>query len=336
LLLCRPAFAGGGIDISQATEEQKKEAQDHYQKGTKAFEAKRFSEAYTEFSASYDVVRSPNAHMMMARALLELGQFARAYNELGLVEDESQGQEKYASTIEKAKALRVDAAKKIAVITIKLAGDKGGPLQITLDDLLAPVDRPYGVSPGKAVLRAFRSGKMRDVEEMALKAGEERTVELDLGPADVAAAPLVKETPPPPVPKKKPAPVEDGNSGGGLVVAGTIIATLGVSGMAVGGVLYKLSSDDYAELVTLCGGDPAKGEPTDCGQNPDVTDLKASGKDKQTFGTAALVAGGVTTALGLGLLMGGAVMSYQSSKDSTALNVDVKVGPSSVWVTGTF
>ncbi len=334
LTFCRPASAAGGSDIGQATEEQKKQAQDHYQKGTKAFEAKRFDEAYTEFSASYEVVRSPNAHMMMARTLLELGQFARAYNELGLVEDESQGQERYAATVEKAKALRVDAAKKIGVLTIKLLGDRGGALQITLDDLPVPVDRPYGVSPGKAVVRAFRSGKLRDAEELSLKPGEERALELDLGPADVAPTPLVKEPPPPP-PKKAP-PVVEGSSGGGLVAAGSVIAALGISGMTIGGVLYKLSSDDYSELVELCGGDPDKGERIDCGQNPRVTDLKSSGKDQQTFGTAALVAGGVTTALGLGLAMGGAVMNYQSSKDSTALHVDVKVGPTSVWVTGTF
>jgi hypothetical protein len=332
------AHAGGGVDITQATDQQKKDAQDHYQKGAKAFEGRKFDEAYTEFSASYDVVRSPNAHMMMARALLELGQAARAYNELGLVEDESQGQDKYKSTIEKSQSLRAEAAKKIAVVTLKLSGDKTGPLQITIDDLTAPVDRPYGISPGKAVARAYRSGKMRDTEELVLKAGDEKTVELDLGPADVEPPKPVLDKPAPLVAPKKRAEPVDSSAGSGLVVSGAIITALGVSGMGVGGALYKLSSDDYDALVQQCGGDPAKGDATSCGTSKAVSDLRDSGKEKQTFAIAALVAGGATTALGLGLLMGGAVVSHDASKaaDTARVDVDVKVGPGAVWVTGTF
>ena len=331
-----PAFAAGGVDITDATEAQKKDALDHYQKGTRAFELKKYDVAYTEFSSSYDIVRSPNAHMMMARSLLELGQAARAYNELGLVEDESQGQEKYKTTIEKSQALRADAAKSIAIVTIRIVGDKNGPLQITLDDLLAPIDRPYGVSPGKAVARAFRAGKLRDAEELALVAGETKTIELDLGPAD-AAPPKLVDTTPKPAPRKVPSEPVDSSAGTGLVVSGAIITTLGLSGLGVGGALYKLSSDDYAALVEKCGGDPANGEATTCGSSSDISDLRSSGKDKQTASMAALIAGGATTALGLGLLMGGAIVNHNASKsaDETA-HVDVRVAPGGVWVSGTF
>jgi hypothetical protein len=88
--------------------------------------------------------------------------------------------------------------------------------------------------------------------------------------------------------------------------------------------------------VARCGGDPALGEPTNCGETPEVADLKESGKDKQTFATAALVAGGVATALGLGLIMGGAVIGYQAGKEAEKVSFELDLGPGGVWMTGTF
>lgn len=330
-----PAHAGEGADIGAATEEQKKAAQDHYIRGTKEFEAKRFDQAFTEFSASYGIVKSPNAHMMMGRALLAQGQAARAYNELWLVEQEAAGQERYAAAVEKSRALREEAARKIAVVTFQISGDQSKPVQITVDELPVPAGRPYGLNPGKAAVRAFRSAKMRDTEQLDLKAGETRTVALDVGPAD--PEPIVPQAIPPKVvaspPKPKPAPAPVGSGGSGFVIAGSLVSVVGISGLVVGGGLYKLATDDYDALVEACGEPPTDGN-VQCPAGVNVAGLKEAGDEKQTGAIGAFIAGGVITALGIGLVIGGEYIDKEEAKRRK--NLAVRVGPGSLVVEGRF
>ena len=168
-----------------------------------------------------------------------------------------------------------------------------------------------------------------------LGAGETKTIELDLGPADAVPAPVVV-APPKPAPRKASSEPVDSSVGNGLVVSGAILTAVGLSGFAVGGAFYKLSSDDYAALVEKCGGDPAKTSTFSCTGQSGIRDLQSSGKDKQTVAVAALIAGGATTALGLGLLMGGAIVNHNASKSAETAHVDVRIAPGGVWVSGTF
>lgn len=333
------ARGADGVDIGEATDVQKKTAQDRYSQGTKEFEAKRFEEAYAQFTASYGIVRSPNAHLMMARALIELGQPALAYNELAVVEREASGQARYAGALEKSRALRADAAKKIAIVSLDIRGDRRELSKVTIDDIPAPLDGDFGVRPGTVTVRVFPVTKPNvphpehglDDRVVELKAGEVRTVVIDVGSR--GPDPKLVITPPPGPAATSTSP-EDAESPVGpiLVVAGSIAATLGGSGVLLGGVLYQLAVDDYDELVLGCG-EPTADRKAQCRAGVNVARLKEAGAEKQTLATVAFVAGGLTAAVGIGLVIGGDALNRDAAQERA---VAVRILPGRIVVEGTF
>src|SRR5258708_21299079 len=56
-------------------------AQKVYLQGTAHYKAGRLLEALAAFRASYDMVASPNSHLMIARTLRDKGAIAQAYAE---------------------------------------------------------------------------------------------------------------------------------------------------------------------------------------------------------------------------------------------------------------
>src|SRR5688572_1019616 len=81
----RSAFAAGVSPLTASAQERRK-AQARYEEGAKLFEAKRFPEALKAFQESYDIVASPNSHLMIARSLRDSGKLVAAYEEFGRVE----------------------------------------------------------------------------------------------------------------------------------------------------------------------------------------------------------------------------------------------------------
>ena len=71
-----------GVSVAEATDADKARAQEFYKSGAMSFEFRRWGDALRKFRESYAVVRSPNTHLMIARALAELGQKTEAFNEL--------------------------------------------------------------------------------------------------------------------------------------------------------------------------------------------------------------------------------------------------------------
>jgi DNA-binding transcriptional ArsR family regulator len=331
LALSHHAFAqGAGVD--EATAEQKKEAQSHYDRGVRYFEAKKYDDAYQEFSKSYGVVRSPNAHMMMARALLSLGQHARAYNELGLVEAEAQGQDRYTKTLELSRGYRAEAAQKIAVVTPKITGARTGPTQLTINDVMVPLDAPYGVNAGTITARVTVAGKLRDEEKTEMKPGEQRTIELDLGAAQPTPGPLAPIQPTPVDSRPSGSYVdgeeEPGSGATGLYVGGGILVGFGLTSIGVGIGMYAMAKSDHNAIAEACGTDPQQ---PSC---PTVyEDHDDDGRLKHAVYQATTIAGSVMTALGATLIVVGAV---RSSEESSASLPRVRVGPGSVVVDGNF
>lgn len=344
-----------GVSIETATDAQKKEAQSHYERGAKAFDQKRFEEAFNAFAASYGVVKSPNAHMMMARALMGLGRNVRAYNELYIAEQESVGNPKYATTLDRCKELRAEAAQKVAVVNIKLVGEKAGPVRITAVSAsspsanasggeLLPVERPYALEPGKLTIKAFVSDQQKDVKEIDVPAGKEQPVELTVGPLPQPGAPIqpVAPTvappanqPPPYVPPRDEPEEPRAPAATGLLIGGTVVSLLGLGGMAVGAGLYFAAKEDHDFLSDPANGCRAEGEQTVCPQS--YQDRIDSGQDNQTAAAIAVGVGGGVTAIGVGMLIAGGVLAG-SPKDRSGKAAPVRVGfgPTSAWLEGEF
>lgn len=340
LTVSSPARAQG-VPIETATDAQKKEAQGLYERGAKAFDQKRYEDAFNAFASSYGVVRSPNAHMMMARALLGLGRFARAYNELAVVEEEGAGNPKYAPTVERSKELRAEAAQKVAVITIKLVGEKAGPVRVFIGDQLAPIDRAFAVEPGALAIKALVNEAQTDAKQVDVPAGQAQVVELKVGevkpppsatPAPTPTAPPA--VPPPPVLPPKEEEPQRSPAASGLLISGTVVSLLGLGGMAVGAGFYFASKEDHDFLSDPeQSGCRSEGERTICPES--LADRIESGQESQRNAQIAVAVGGGVTAIGVGLLIAGGVLTRGAPPEETA-SVRVLPGLGSLVVEGVF
>src|SRR6185436_9322072 len=78
-----------GVAPDSASADQQQKAQRVYEQGVLHFKAGRHAEAAKAFSASYEIVASPNSHIMFARALRDGGELGAAFEELSLTRKEA-------------------------------------------------------------------------------------------------------------------------------------------------------------------------------------------------------------------------------------------------------
>lgn len=315
----REASAAPGAAVQDATPAQKKEAQAHYEKGAKLFEQKKFAEARDAFQASYDVVASPNAHMMLARSLIESGDPARAYRELGVAEEEAKSHERYAATLEKVRSLRTEVKPAIALVRVTLVGAAPSALHtVRIGDASVAQGEVRAVMPGLVRVEVLDGTTVMKTQDVELTAGTEKTVSIDVTPP-----------PPPPVvaPVVPPPPVKQTSSSSRTVylVSGGIIGAIGLAGIGAGTGLYLMAKNDHQELQDACG---SGGKHCPPGSDDQIED----GRDRQAWGVIAWVAGGATTSLGVGLLIAGLTKSDADEPDDVA----VDVGPGWVGVRARF
>src|SRR5262245_29068242 len=80
LLFASPAWGEG--DLESASDEAKAKASAHYTQGMASYQAGDTAAALAEFELSYQTVRSPNSHLMVAKSLIDLGRYAEAHRAL--------------------------------------------------------------------------------------------------------------------------------------------------------------------------------------------------------------------------------------------------------------
>ncbi len=309
-----------GVPFNQATEAQKKDAQTHYERGAKLFEQKKLEEALAAFSASYGVVKSPNAHLMMTRALIDMNELLRAHAELKLVEAEAAapGNERYAATGEKARSLRLEIQKKLALVRVTVRGDATGKsARIGTQELAINEERAF--LPASVRVELLEAGVVKAVSEVQLLAGEQRMIELT--PPPPPAPP-----PPPPPPPQQPPVYETTVDHKALTISGAVVGLVGVAGVGIGTSLFFLAKGDHDDLGELCG---PSGNACPTGS----ADTIDAGKSKLMGAQIAMVTGGVLAAGGLGLLVGGLVGGANKKKSD---DISVGLGPGSLSLSGRF
>lgn len=258
-----------GVSPEQADADERSRAQTAYTSGVEHYEAKRFAQAAKAFAASLEIVSSPNARLMYARALREAGDTNAAFEQMAQTRRDAahlaERIPKYASTAESAEAELKDLRARVASISIELTG--GTALEVWVGQRKVPQTlwRGVAVQPGLVHVVARLPGGRRAWRPVEVKLGEAKTVALDLstaeaGPASIvpwetsgraaagaeSATPDGSEAPPPdsPVDPRGDAPPYREFSYIAAGVAGVGLITFAVAGL--------MSQSTHSELESDC------------------------------------------------------------------------------------
>jgi len=267
------------------------DAQRAFDQGQAALDRKDYQSALDAFRDAYTASRSPNARLLIAHCLRELGRLADAYNELEATRAEAstlaESQPKYAKTRDSARDELAALEPKIGKIVVALSDPSG--TNVRLNGALLGAERlgvPIAVMPGAAHVEVEFPGKPIVRREEKVPAGQTKTV--FVSPPGAGAE---KGAPIAPTPAKPGEPGKDEKkAGGGLRVAGFVVAGVGVLGLGAAGVTGLLAKQKYDGLVDACGGvrctDPAQADTID------------AGKQLETISTATLIGGAAAAAIG--------------------------------------
>lgn len=305
-------------DASTPEKEQKAGAQKTFDAGSKLYDAHQFEEALAAFRASYQIVPSPNSHLMVARALRELGRDVEAYAEYDAVAKEAAKRgEKYQSAGHAAAEEREEVRAKIALVTVTLAAGAPADAVVKVGDrtlAAAELGTPIPVAPGPVEVTANAGDGSTAKQESTLAAGGASTVTLTLvAPAKPAEAPA-----------PAPAPVVVSTSNTSLRTWAYVAGGVGVVGLATFGIFGAMSDSKYDSLDSSC---PDHVCPP--GKSGDVD----AGKRDQTIANVGLVLGVVGVGAGVTLFL-----VSQPGKTESAAQASVRVGlrPGSLVVDGRF
>jgi hypothetical protein len=183
--LCWPAGVSGAprAKVNQANEV----AQKVYAQGVDHYRAGRLLEALAAFRASYAMVRSPNSHLMIARALRDHGSLVEAYVEYGEVVAEADSASahdpKYDKASQDARAERASLRERLTMLTVQV-NEPPDDLRIAVGDRTIDKARwgeAVPVSSGAIVARATSAGRPEQRRELAAVPGGNLVVRFDFG-----------------------------------------------------------------------------------------------------------------------------------------------------------
>ena len=316
LLCVSPAWAQS--DLESASEDAKTKASTHYTQGMASFQAGDTTAALAEFELSYQTVKSPNSHLMVAKALIDLGRYVEAHRALEATIAESEQAEardpRYAQTRQAAREelARLDA--QLVKLKLTLSGVRSSASVRVNDTEYGPdeVTQPIVVAPGELTLTLIDGGENVATQTLEGRAGE--TLNLSLSPETEPEA-----APPTPAatataPEKHPFPHRRTTA----YVAGGI----GVAGAVTFGVFGLLNHAKYSDVKDQCDG-------TLCSD-----DARADAERGHTYQAIANV-GLIVGVVGLGTAVA-LVLTESDSEEARRSATRVAVGPGTVQVRGTF
>lgn len=278
-----PVAAAAAEPASEASSQR---ATELFRKGQARFDARDFSAALPLFQEAWQLSKSPNARLYVARCLAELGRNVQAYTELSgvIVDTTATNEERYERTREAAQAELAEANQRVAKLVITLDQRPAG-FTILLDD--APVAQaqlgiPIILEPGEHRLLARAEGSADFSELAQLGAGQSRTIHVTFAPAH-------GETAPPPATATT---AERSSSGMGTwQTAGLVGAGVGIVALGVFATTGFMAKSKYDAVSDACGGqrcsDDSHADEIDSGRS-----LQTVANVSLVVGSLALVAGG--------------------------------------------
>jgi len=307
-----------GATVDAATPEQSAEASDKYRAGAEAFEAGRFDEALALFEKSYDVVASPNSHLMIARTLSKMNKNAEAFaaieSTIAEADLAASKSDKYKKTAQMARAEKDEMTKKVGFVIVSL------PSTVTVgsETLKSPDLGRVVVSPGKndVVLRLPGGEETRTTVEVA--AGDVKRVDLGIPAAKDGAAPA-------PAPECPPARTVHTSSGIDQRTLAYVAGGVGVAGFATFAIFGVLNNKKYDDLEAQCPGGVCP---------PSASSDAETGRTYQTLANVGLGVGIVGLATGAVLFL--TAPSPKTETASLKPTTRLAVGPASVSFQGKF
>ena len=319
-----------GASPESAGAEQQKQAQERYEQGVQHYKANRFDEATEAFRASVEIVASPNARLMYARALRESGKLEQAYEQLALTQQEASELAvrlpKYASTGESAEAEMAALLKKTAAIRVEIRGADPGGVEVVVGERTVPrkLWRAIAVKPGTHAVTARSADGKRASVSLDVEQGQVADVELEL-----TAGATGTSAPQPGARGVAAAPAAEADQGATpsshpLRPWAFVLGGVGVVGVATFAVAGSMSRSTFATLEDDC---PNKACPADSQQDID------RGKTEQLVANVGLAVGAVGLAAGVALFV---VDLGSGSANVPATSVRVAVSPAGLAVAGSF
>jgi hypothetical protein len=296
----------GGADPTTATEPQKQQAQAHFSKAHDLFAKRQFARALEEARASWGIVASPNARILIARCLREMGKLADAYAEYVATADDArvlaQSEARYEETAKAATDEKTSLEPQIALVTIHI-GHPTDDTRVTVAGQLIARDawsQPLPESPGSIEVIIEAGGKQVGHQSLTVAAGEQRSVDLDMSPTLGAAVPPIDPADQPDFGKRvlaeTPPPTPRGRRE--LRTYAYIAGGVGAVGLVVFGIFGAIDDSTYSGLQSSC---PANACP------PSKLSEISSGRTQQLaaniglgVGIAGVVAGATLFAISLG------------------------------------
>ncbi len=208
LVLCVSSGAAAP-DVTTASALEADRARTPFSEGIAHFEAERWQQAAEKFRESYDIVASPNSHVMLGRALRGAGDLVAAWEALTLALDEAKHLAatlpRYQKAAETAQAELRELESELAFVAVRVTGTDDASVRV--GERTVPAERRgrIAVAPGKIEIVA-QSGERTARRVLELAPGAKEEVTLDL--AALAEQPPAVAPEPEPEPEAEPKRVE--------------------------------------------------------------------------------------------------------------------------------
>ena len=326
------------------------------QEGATAFQEKRWADAVDLFKRAESLVHAPPHLLFMARAQVELGQLVGAReNYMRIIREtiSPDAPKAFRDAQAAAKSELPALEPRIPTLTVKVKGNDGKPVNVTIDGKALPpalIGAPRPTDPGEHRLQASAEGMASEVTSIVLKEGAREAVTLELiaGKAAAVGAETVPATGPAAAPAgspESPAAATADQSGGrskGLRIASYAAFGVGVVGLGVGTFFGLRSMSKRSKADDICPN-------TSCGieHKDEVNALDDDARSAKTLATIGFIAGGVGVAAGVTLFVlsskkesaspaEGRRPQTRTSASARAPELRAWVGPLGAGVRGTF
>jgi hypothetical protein len=309
-----PQAMAAGKSVDTATDEERAAASEMYRRANSAFAEGRLDDALQGFKDSYDIVASPNSHLMVAKTLLKIGRKVEAHETLNEViagaEAAAQLDPKYEAAAEAARDLQALIRPELGLLKIVGTAASASPgASLIVNGREIPPERwsdPVLVEAGSVIVTL--AGQIRDV---SVPPGGEATADF---------------TPAAPPPEPEP-PVESTEyEGPDRMLLAIIGGGVGAAGLISFAIFGGLALGKFNDLEDSC---------------PDrvcVEDRQDDIDSGHTFQVVANVSLGVAF---VGLVVGGTFLTWaliddDEGQEQSAVRPRLRVGLGSFMMEGSF
>jgi hypothetical protein len=311
-------------------------------KGSDLYVARRYAEALEALKGSFDLVRSPNSGLLIARCLREVGRLVEAAEMFSSVEADArrrvtEGEPKYARTAESASTEGADVRAGLGTIRVHVEGaDAGTRLEVDGTPTTIPTDGNVLVwhLPGEATFAVRPASGLEQKQSVTVRAQSE--VKMDFTLVEPPSTPPVlsagvgnprKEPLPailPPPPPEHPRPTDDVPTGSTWMRSATWVSgAVAVVGAGMFAGFGLVSKDEYNDLYAGCH----------AGQGCQSSEV-VPGKRNEAIANVSLAVASVATAATITFALLG--MTSGSSKTRSSAPLTLHVGLAGLAVGGQF